>query len=286
MALRLRRGTDAERLTITPEAGEPLYTTDTKRLYVGDGTTSGGILVGPSLLAPIENLVEDTTPQLGGNLDLNGNNIIGTGNINISGTITATGNINLGDGVEDNVIVGGQIGSNLTPTSDSAYNLGSMNKRWGNIYAHSVVVDGELSAETINSNLLGDDSVIAFNSGTGKFTGSFDGDLTGSVFSDNSTKIIDGITGEIFGSVTGNLTGNVVGDITGDVTGDVLGINGSTLVDSTNNIIVADIRLIIFLILQIIECIEVILENGLVQLLATYSLLAEQKNFLILLKEH
>jgi len=224
MALRLRRGTDAERLTITPEAGEPLYTTDTNRLYIGDGTTSGGVLVGPTLLTPLENIVEDTTPQLGGNLDLNGNNIIGSGNINITGTITATGNINLGDGVEDNVIVGGQIGSNLTPTSDSAYNLGSMSKRWGNIYAHSLFVDGELSAETINSNLLGDDSVIAFNSGTGKFTGSFDGDLTGSVFADNSAKIIDGITGEIFGDLTG--------DVTGDLTGQIFSENGTLIFDN------------------------------------------------------
>jgi len=36
----------------------------------------------------INNVVEDTTPQLGGDLDLNSNNITGTGNINITGTIT------------------------------------------------------------------------------------------------------------------------------------------------------------------------------------------------------
>ena len=35
-------------------------------------------------------LVEDTTPQLGGNLDLNSNDITGTGNINITGNVTAT----------------------------------------------------------------------------------------------------------------------------------------------------------------------------------------------------
>ena len=36
------------------------------------------------------NIIDDTTPQLGGNLDLNSNNITGTGNINITGTVTAT----------------------------------------------------------------------------------------------------------------------------------------------------------------------------------------------------
>lgn len=38
----------------------------------------------------IESVIEDTTPQLGGNLDLNSNNITGTGNIDITGDITAT----------------------------------------------------------------------------------------------------------------------------------------------------------------------------------------------------
>ena len=45
MALRLRRGTDAERLLITPVEGELIYTTDTKKLYAGDGSTAGGNIV-------------------------------------------------------------------------------------------------------------------------------------------------------------------------------------------------------------------------------------------------
>jgi hypothetical protein len=38
-----------------------------------------------------EELVDDTTPQLGGNLDLNNSDITGTGDINITGTVTADG---------------------------------------------------------------------------------------------------------------------------------------------------------------------------------------------------
>jgi hypothetical protein len=38
----------------------------------------------------MENLVDDLTPQLGGNLDLNGSSITGTGHIGITGTLTAT----------------------------------------------------------------------------------------------------------------------------------------------------------------------------------------------------
>jgi hypothetical protein len=45
MALKLRRGTNSGRTAITPAEGEPIYTTDTKELYVGDGTTAGGIKI-------------------------------------------------------------------------------------------------------------------------------------------------------------------------------------------------------------------------------------------------
>ena len=38
----------------------------------------------------LKNTVEDTTPQLGGNLDINSNYITGTGGINVSGVVTAT----------------------------------------------------------------------------------------------------------------------------------------------------------------------------------------------------
>ena len=38
-------------------------------------------------------VVTDTTPQLGGDLDLNSNDITGTGNINVTGTIQSSGNI-------------------------------------------------------------------------------------------------------------------------------------------------------------------------------------------------
>lgn len=41
MSLRIRRGTDAQRLGVTFDLGELVYTTDTQKLYVGDGVTVG-----------------------------------------------------------------------------------------------------------------------------------------------------------------------------------------------------------------------------------------------------
>lgn len=42
----VRNGTDAERLNVLFDSGEVVYTTDTERLFVGNGSTNGGILVG------------------------------------------------------------------------------------------------------------------------------------------------------------------------------------------------------------------------------------------------
>ena len=46
LKLLVRRGTDSDRKQITLESGELGFTTDTVRLYVGDGTTAGGVIVG------------------------------------------------------------------------------------------------------------------------------------------------------------------------------------------------------------------------------------------------
>jgi len=132
MALQIRRGTTAERLAITFLPGEIIFDATLNQVFVGNGTTPGGIpvtaytdenavdAIGAALVAGnstnsnvtftygttqdganrinasvvldggLLNVVEDTTPQLGGDLDLNTNDITGTGDINITGTVTAT----------------------------------------------------------------------------------------------------------------------------------------------------------------------------------------------------
>lgn len=44
--LKLRRGKESERTTIIPEDGEPIYTIDNHRLFIGDGSTKGGHIIG------------------------------------------------------------------------------------------------------------------------------------------------------------------------------------------------------------------------------------------------
>ena len=208
MALQVRRGTNTERLGITPLAGELVYTTDTKQLYVGDGSTAGGIT---SISGTIDSVLADTTPQLGGTLDLNGNDITGTGNINITGTITATGNINLGDGIGSDIVVfGGAIQGHLVPDTDITWNLGSPTKQFNEAWISQLNVENQLTVGRINGNLIADDSTVVFDASTGlisaaQVSGTFDGnvigDITGSVFADDSTLLIDGVTGKIVGPI-------------------------------------------------------------------------------------
>ena len=127
MALQIRRGPTTDRNGKTFAEGELVFDTTEKALYIGDGSTVGGksastytdgqatdaagaLLNGATgnvdftynaqtnaLTANVTldgigllNVVEDTTPQLGGDLSLNGSDITGTGDINITGSVTAT----------------------------------------------------------------------------------------------------------------------------------------------------------------------------------------------------
>ena len=199
MALKLRRGTEAERVTAFVDIGEIVYVTDTKKLFVGDGATTGGILVGPTALST------ETSPLLGGNLNLNGNNIIGTGNINITGNITATGSINLGDNATDNISVLGLINSSLTPAIDDSYNLGTSAKQWRNLWATQANVDTTLA---VGSQIIklssgsADSNLVLWDAETDTLTArEIIGDLTGSVFADDSSTLVDSVAGKIVGEV-------------------------------------------------------------------------------------
>ena len=70
----------------------------------------------------ISSVAEDTTPQLGGDLDLNSSDITGTGNMNVTGVITATSFV--GDGSNlTGIVTGIQAGANITVLESPAGNF-------------------------------------------------------------------------------------------------------------------------------------------------------------------
>ena len=238
MALRLRRGTDAERLLVTPLQGELVYTTDTKKIYVGDGAVAGGVLVGPTDADAFTSVVSDTTPQLGGELDLNGKNITGTGSISITGSIHATGNItsdgNIGLGNEDSdlINVNGVINSSLRPALDSQYDLGTPARKWRKGLINSIESTEINTAVIYTDKIAGNDSTVVWDGLTNTLTVSniiastlsldgaivadtFSGDLFGSVVSDDSTVLVNAVTKTAtFASATidgGSLNGVEIG---------------------------------------------------------------------------
>jgi hypothetical protein len=75
------------------DEGDLFYNTTDTALKYYNGTAWASITAG------ITNIVEDVTPELGGNLSLNSNDITGTGNVNITGTVTATNLSGAGAGV-------------------------------------------------------------------------------------------------------------------------------------------------------------------------------------------
>ena len=55
-------------------------------------TADGGLFtkIDDGSVVEVGSVIQDTTPQLGGDLDVNGNSITGTGDINVTGAVTAT----------------------------------------------------------------------------------------------------------------------------------------------------------------------------------------------------
>ena len=186
MALQIRRGTDADRQGITPKAGEPIFVTDTNKLYVGDGSTSGGVAIDTT--AGLSNVIEDTSPQLGGNLDLNSKNITGTGNISITGSISAT-----------QFDISGSIFAD-----DSTLLVDGVNGRIvGPVFANVTGDTNGTHTGAVVGNVTGNANGIHTGSFSGSITatGTLDGNFVGTVFGDDSTLLVDGVANMITGMV-------------------------------------------------------------------------------------
>jgi hypothetical protein len=272
MALQIRRGTDAERTAgggVVFAEGELIYVTDTDALYIGDGSTAGGVKLTDNAGATLGTYITadtiNSTIDLQQDLDLNGNDIIGTGNININGTITATGNINIGDDADaDTVDFTAKITSTLTPNADSTYDLGTTALRWANAFVDDITVTDTITASSITADVVADNASVMVDVSANTFTGDLTGDVTGnvngnltgnvtgnvdgdttgyhtgdvkgSVFGNDSTPIVDAVNntlnGNLTGDVTGNVTGNVTGDVAGILTGSIKGSGGNTVLSA------------------------------------------------------
>lgn len=163
MALQIKKGTNEQRTLYTPLVGELLYITDHVQagvdpIYVGDGITLGGVAVGQNAVL---------SGNLEGDINLFGNDILGTGDINHTGTIT-TKKVTITGNTE--TIGGNSVVVAINSTGRVSHN--------GNI--------------NITGNVVSTGSVQAV---------SVEADLTGSVISSDSTQIlVDATTNQFSGT--------------------------------------------------------------------------------------
>ena len=56
MALQIRRGPTADRMSYTPVVGELVWDTSTSSLYIGNGTTAGGLPAGTLVTEDVQDI--------------------------------------------------------------------------------------------------------------------------------------------------------------------------------------------------------------------------------------
>jgi len=109
-------------------------------------------------------IVGDTTPQLGGNLDVNGNDITGTGDINLTGVVTATSFVGDGSGLTN---VGGGDTANILADTLVVTGVSTLGVVTGaTYYGDGSNLTGVGNTENVSTNSLLVTGISTFN-GTG-----------------------------------------------------------------------------------------------------------------------
>ena len=274
MPLQIRRGTDAERLgSFTPVEGELIYTTDTKKLYVGDGATVGGVAIdtvssggggGASVLNDLSDVIIET---------LNDGDVLTYDGVNWSAD--SIGNIISLDDLSGVVIETVNAGDVLTYdgvnwTADSVEGVSSLDDL-SDVVIENAVSGSILKYDGVNWTVGVDDSgvtsindlsdVFIENAASGSML-TYDGvnwaannsdiNITGDVITsgDVTANVVyadfhgpsfgdvfaDDSTTKLVDATTQIFNGAVTGDVTGNVTGDVTGnVTGNVVGNATGN---------------------------------------------------
>jgi hypothetical protein len=189
MSLQIRRGTAGQLANITPVVGELIYTTDTQAVFVGDGSTAGGIpvAVGGSGNVTGTNLLTAGIASATGNVY--GNNIFATG------FVSATGN------VQGNYLLGnGALLTGIT-TSTTAITNGT-----------STVAIGASNGNA-NISINGTSNVVVVSDTRVAVTGavSATGNITGNYFFGNGSQLTDVVAASVGVLPSLSVSGNIIG---------------------------------------------------------------------------
>ena len=276
MPLQIRRGTDAERTAMTQPlaAGELIFVSNTNRLFIGNGTTLGGVPVtdysdeqardaaAAMFVAGTHNAIsfvhDDTLDKINVTVNLSDyQGVIKAAAFN--GSVVANDSSLLIDGNTGKFNLSGSVGTDIIPDTNLAYDLGSATYRFRDLYLSGSSI--KLGAATItatgtavnlpagstvggsaigipggdlNVNIVADDSTVIVNTTTEVVTAQ--GGFVGNV-TGNINGVVTGTAGSsLVGNVTGSLVGDSTGYHTGDMKGSVFADDSSPLVDSVDRI--------------------------------------------------
>ena len=251
-AIRVPSGTTAQRPG-SPANGDIRYNSTTSQI---EGYSNGQFrsMVGSG----ISNVVEDTTPQLGGDLDINGNAIVSTSDGNIAITPNGTGEVDISKvDIDSGAIDGTAIGANSastgafttlsssgnttigdasgdTTTFNSASwtlaNATTVSGTWANL---GTVTTADINGGSIDGAVIGAASAAA-----GTFTNLTASGTTISITDSNGSGVIDGVNIGANSAGTGAFT-NVTTSGTLTVGGN-LTVNGTTTTIDSATLTVED----------------------------------------------
>ncbi len=231
MPLQIRRGNNAERQQITPAAGELIYVTDTKVVYIGDGTTQGGVPVINYSSGTIKDLsaevftqgvhtgitftYDSVTNRISANVDPDLTNYEGTISASaFKGSFFADDSTRLLNGIDGSVNLNGTVKTNVIPGTDGSYDLGNPSFRFKELYlagpslyigAAQIVASGSAINLPAGSTVAG---VPIGASGSGVIEGS---NYKINIYGPDSTLIVDADNGYLQGDLIGSIQGNVFG---------------------------------------------------------------------------
>lgn len=212
--------------------------------------------------ANIDSLVADTADINGGTID---NTVVGattpaaatvttlsvTSNATVAGNLAVNGNTTIGDATSDTVTITARVASNIVPTNDNTYDLGTSLLEFKDLW-----LDGTANVDTLQVDenatvtgtlTVGNDVTFSQNlgvSGTanlptvnidgGNIDGTVIGGSTPAAVTGTTVTATTGFVGNVTGNVTGNLTGNVTAS-SGNSTFNNVTVNGT--IDVTNTVI-------------------------------------------------
>ena len=204
MSLRIRRGTEAERQLLTgqdPAIGEPIFVTDTNKLYIGKSGTTGGQIINPDQALNDLSNVNCPTPTNGQalvfntatNKWINGsvqtiNSIGDIADVDITTAAPTTNQVLKWNGTK--FIPANDVDTQIALASASIDDLGDVSTSGSDAPTNGQVLTWNASASQFKP------SNPTFNQ-TGTFDGTFEGTMKGTLVGDDSTILVDGITNTI-----------------------------------------------------------------------------------------